>query len=102
MRGSFYKLPQTRFWYEIQEHLSALSGVAVTHAADDAVIGSWIDFTFRGQSFTINSHSGEFMFFAINKDCPGSLLTEIAGHFDAFRAEGADYGDGGDISLRRV
>jgi hypothetical protein len=102
MRNKFYQFPQRRFWYEVQEHLLALNGVAVTQAADDAIIGSWIDFTFRGQSFTINSQSGEFMFFAIDPDCSESLLTEITAHFDVFRAEGIDYGDGGDIALRRV
>jgi hypothetical protein len=102
MKSSFYKFPQTRFWYEIQEHLSALPGVAVTHAADDAVIGSWIDFTVRGHSFTINSQSGEFMFFAMTTDCPERLLAEIASHFEAFRAEGIDFDGGGDISLRGV
>ena len=102
MKSSFCKFPQTRFWHQIREHLSALPGVAVTHAADDPVIGSWIDFTFRGHSFTINSESGEFIFFATDTDCPQSSLAEISAHFEVFRTEGTDYGDGGDTSLRRV
>jgi hypothetical protein len=98
MRSNFCKFQQRRFWHEIREHLSALPGVAVMVAVDDPVIGSWIDFTFRGRSFTINSEAGEFMIFTEDAGCPEAVRAEIRAHFETF----SDSGDGGDISLRRV
>jgi hypothetical protein len=102
MSDAFYKFPQARFWHEVREHLSTLRGVAVTDTTDDPIIGSWIDFIFRGHSFTINTESGEFVFFVEDSDCPASVCAEIAAHFDSFLAERTDDGDGGDITLRRV
>ena len=61
-----------------------LPGVAVTDAADAPVVGSWIDFSFRGHSFTINAESGEFVFFVEDTGCPESVCAEIATHFESF------------------
>ena len=102
MDNSFCRFPQTRTWHELREHLSSLPGVAATDAADDPVIGSWIDFTFRGHSFTINADSGEFVFFTEDTDCPESVRTELTAHFEPFFTERTDRGDGGDITFRRV
>jgi len=102
MKSGFCKLRQTRFWHEIRQHLLELSGVAVTDAAADPVIGSWIDFTFRGHSFTINSESGEPMIFTADADCPEPVQAEIRVHFDTLSEEPTDNGDGGDITLKRV
>src|ERR1700757_690128 len=63
MNNSFYRFPQTRFWHELRDHLLALPGLAVTDFTDASVVGSWLDFTFRGYRFTINAESGEFVFF---------------------------------------
>ena len=96
MNTGFCKFPQTRFWHEVRQHLASLPGVAVIDATDAPVVGSWIDFTFRGHSFTINSESGEFVFFVEDTDCPASVRAEVAAHFESL------LGNGGDISLRRV
>ena len=102
MNKGFCRFPQTRSWHEAREHLAELQGVAVTDATDAPVVGSWIDFTFRGHSFTINAESGEFVFFVEDTDCPESVRAEVAAHFEPFFAERTDHGDDGDISLRRV
>ena len=83
MNNSFYRFPQTRFWYELRDHLSVLAGVAVTSIIDDPVIGSWLDFTFRGLQFTINVEAGEFVFFVADTDCPESVCAEVAAHFES-------------------
>lgn len=80
----FCKFPQTRFWYEVRQHLAALPGAIVVDATDALGVGSWIDFTYRGHAFTINADSGEFVFFAEDCDCPESVLAEIAAHFESF------------------
>ena len=96
MDTGFCKFPQTRFWHEVRQHLAALPGVTVTSFEDMPVGGSWLDFTFRGHSFTINAKSGEFVFFVEDTDCPASVRAQVAAHFESF------LGDGGDIALRRV
>ena len=75
---------QTRFWHEVRKHLSALPGVAVTDAADDPVVGSWIDFNFCGHLFTINAENGEFVFFVEDTSCPESVIAEVTAHFESF------------------
>ena len=100
MDNSFCKFPQTRFWHEVRQHLVALPGVTVADTTDAPIVGSWIDFTFREHSFTINAESGEFLFFV--EDCPASVRAEVTAHFERFFAEQTDHGDGGDITLRRV
>ena len=102
MNHSFCRFPQTRFWHELRDHLSALPGVVVTDFTDAPIVGSWLDFTFSGHHFTINAESGEFVFFVEDTDCPESVRAEITSHFESLLAERTDYGDGGDISLRRV
>jgi hypothetical protein len=102
MDNSFCRFSQSRAWHELREHLSSLPGVAATDAIDDPIIGSWIDFTFRGYSFTINADSGKFVFFTEDTDCPESVRAEVTAHFQPFFRERTDRGDGGDITFRRV
>ena len=83
MNNSFYRFPLTRFWYELRDHLSALPGVAVTSFADDPIVGSWLDFIFRGHQFTINVESGEFVFFVAGSDCPEFVCAVVAAHFES-------------------
>jgi hypothetical protein len=84
MDTAFCKFPQTRFWHEVRQHLATLPGVTITDATDAPVVGSWVDFAFRGHSFTINAESGEFVFFVQDTDCPESVRAEVAAHFESF------------------
>ena len=96
MANSFCKFPQSRFWHELRDHLLKLPGAAIGQCVDDPVIGSWIDFTFQGHLFTVNTQAGEFLFFADGTGCPDSVLAEIAMHCKSF------FDDSGEIALRRV
>lgn len=102
MNNGFCKFPKTRFWHEVCQHLAELPGVAVTEATDAPVVGSWIDFTFRDHSFTINAECGEFVFFVEDPGCPEPVSAEVRAYFEPFFAERTDHGDSGDITLRRV
>ena len=102
MNNGFCKFPQTRFWFEVGERLLKLRGVVVTGVADDPVVGSWIDFTFRGHFFTINAESGEFVFFFEDTLCPEIVRAEVSAHFAPFFAEKTGLEDGGDVTSRRV
>lgn len=102
MNNRLFRFPQTRFWHEVREHFSTLPGVAIMDFTDAPVIGSWLDFAFRGHHFTINAESGEFVFFVEDSHCPESVRAEIKEHFESLVAVPTDYGDGGDITLRRV
>lgn len=100
MDHDFCKFPQTRFWHEVRGHLATLPGITITSFEDRPVGGSWLDFTFRGHSFTIHAESGEFVFLV--EDCPVSVCAGVAAHFQPLSAEETDRGDAGDITLSRV
>jgi hypothetical protein len=96
MEAAFCKFPQSRFWHDLRDHLLKLPEVGVKDSADDPVIGSWIDFIYRGYSFTVNAKSGEFVFFVDGTGCPDSVLAQIAAHFQPF------FDGNGGTTLRRV
>jgi hypothetical protein len=96
VQTGFCRFPQRHFWCDLLDHLKKFPGVGVKDSVDDPVIGSWIDFTYRGYSFTINAKSGEFIFFAEDTACPDSVLAQIAAHFQPF------FSGDGEISQRRV
>ncbi len=97
----FYQHPQTCFWHEVRERLSALEGVRITCAVDDPVIGSWIDFNFRGHEFTIHGEAGTFVFSAVAGNPPDALCAEIQSHFETLLGKSMDNGDGGAMGLMR-
>jgi len=90
MAAGFCKFPQSLLWPELRDHLLQLSGVRVSSFTDEPVIGSWIDFKFRGHSFTINATDGEFIFFVDDTGCPDSVLSQITSHFQPLFDGGAD------------
>ena len=56
----FASLPQVRLWHDLRDHLQALPGVEVTGFLTDGVIGSWLDFYFRGHRFTVSEREGSY------------------------------------------
>jgi hypothetical protein len=80
----FVALPQVRLWHDLHEYLQRLQGVNITGFLTDGVIGSWIDFSFRGHSFTINEQSGQYQFFVGDADCSDEVLSEVTRHCKAF------------------
>jgi hypothetical protein len=84
MESAFCTLPQTRCWHEVREHLSLIPGVTIKNSADAPVVASWIDFTFRGNSFSINADDGKFLFFAKDGGRPESVLDQVRAHFETF------------------
>lgn len=84
MNESFASFPQTRFWYEVHDHLASLQGVVITSSADAHIVGSWIDFSFRGHAFSINATAGEFRFYVEGAECSRAILEGLVGHFESF------------------
>jgi hypothetical protein len=80
----FAELPQVKLWHELRDHLKELRGVEVTGFVTDGVVGSWLDFTFRGHHFTVNERLGTYQFFVDAADCSESMLTEIVSHCEGF------------------
>ena len=80
----FATLPQVKLWHDLRDHLQKLRGVGVTDFVTDGVVGSWIDFAFRGHRFTINERSGTYQFFVDAADCPECILKEITSHCERF------------------
>ncbi len=76
----FAKLPQTKLWHELRDHLQKLNGAVVTGFLTDGNTEAWIDFKFRGQTFTINDQFGHYWFFVDDPLCPDEILTEVVTH----------------------
>ena len=96
METPFCQFPQTRLWHDLRDHLLKLSGVGVGDCADDPIIGSWIDFTYDGNFFTINAKSGDFVIFVVGTACSDSALARITAHFEPF------FEDDAEITVRGV
>jgi len=80
----FVALPQVRLWHDLHTHLQRLQGVNISGFLTDGVIGSWIDFSYRGHAFTINEQSGEYQFFVDDPACPDEVLSEVTRQCKAF------------------
>lgn len=77
----FLDVPESVSWGEMRQATERLNGAKITGYVSDEVIEMWLDFNFRGQSFSINNPCGEFWFFVDDADCPNEILIEIAEHF---------------------
>lgn len=64
---------------DLYEYLGTLDGVEMKGATADFT-EVWMDFSFRGYDFAINTQLGDYWFFAENPDCPQEILLEIAAH----------------------
>jgi hypothetical protein len=82
----FAALPESRSWYELRDHVSRLSGAKVADFVTDGVTEAWIEFTYRGQAFTINNQFGEFWFFVRDPGCSADILTEVVSHCQSLLA----------------
>jgi hypothetical protein len=78
----FASLPATASWYSVRDHAMTLPGATVTGFLCDEVTEAWIDFTYKGEAFTINDQFGEYWFCVTNPRCPESLLSEVAAHWE--------------------
>ena len=67
-------------WSDLYDYLGKLDGVKNTGFLTDNVTEVWMDFSFRGQDFSVNNEMGEYWFFAENPNCPEEILIKIAEH----------------------
>ncbi len=78
----FAELPQTVLWYEVRDHVGALSGARLTSFLCDGITVAWIDFRYRAHTFSINDQFGEYWFFVSDPECPDEILLEVIDHFE--------------------
>ena len=64
-------LPASARWYSVRDHANP-SWRNGTGFLCDEVTEAWVDFTYKGEAFTINDQFGEYWFFATNPRCPES------------------------------
>jgi hypothetical protein len=84
----FASLPATQDWYVVRDHTHSLSGAALTGFACDGVTEAWIDFTYLGESFTINDQFGEYWFFVSNASCNEQHLLAVKAHWASLLSNG--------------
>jgi hypothetical protein len=78
---NFVLLPQSRSPLRLLFHVFTLPGAVPTNYVPSMIAGSWIDFRYKGQKFSINNQYGDFWFFVRDPSCPESVLTAVAAHF---------------------
>jgi hypothetical protein len=84
----FLCLPETYPWEPFRNHITKLSGATVTGFVTDQVVELWIDFSFKGQTFSVNNQFGEYWFFAADPNCPDAILETIVAHCSGFCDQG--------------
>jgi len=83
----FAELPESRSWRELRDHLARLSGVYITKFLTDEVTEAWIDFAYRGHTFSVNNQFGDYWFFVREPGCPDDILIEVVSHCQPFLHE---------------
>lgn len=76
----FASLPESCSWSALRKHIGKLAGVGLGEYVTDGVTEAWIEFTYRGYSFTVNIQLGEYWFFSSAPECPDDILAEIVPH----------------------
>ncbi len=74
--------PNQPQWHRIKEHVASLSGAVLTSFVTDDVTEAWIDFSYAGQSFSINNQQGAWWFFVQEATCPDQVLQQVLDHFE--------------------
>ncbi|HWB73467.1 MAG TPA: hypothetical protein VG755_00900 [Nannocystaceae bacterium] len=69
-------------WEVLREHVRTLAGAELTGYVTDHVTEAWIDFTWRGHSFSLNNQHGQWWFFVADPTCPDELLEGVLDHFE--------------------
>lgn len=88
-RRQFADLPQSVLWDAVRDHVSKLNDAKLTGFVCDYVTEAWIDFTYRGEKFSINDQLGEYWFFVKNPACGDEILSEVIAHFRLLLAPSA-------------
>jgi len=83
----FGSLPQTVLWQALRDHIDRMPGVTVTSFVSDFVTEAWIDFTYRGQEFSVNDQFGDYWFFVKDPACPDVILDEILNYSQRLLSE---------------
>lgn len=76
----FAALPFTKSWHSLRRHIERLEGVSATSIITDEVTEAWIDFSYRGQEFSVNNQFGEYWLFVKDPACPEEDLEAVYSH----------------------
>jgi len=79
----FGELPQTVLWYDLRDHVERFEGARVTDFITDHVTEAWIDFSYRGNSFSVNDQCGDYWFFVEDPSCPDDILKAVLSHCES-------------------
>jgi hypothetical protein len=77
---NFIDLPESVDWWQLRDHIGTLQNVTLTGFVTDGVTEAWIDFTYRGHTFSVNNQHGDYWFFVTDPRCPDAILLEVAHH----------------------
>lgn len=78
----FADIPETVFFDAIRNCAAKLEGAIETGFVSDWVTEMWLDFDFRGHSFSVNNQFGEYWFFVRDPACSDEILFDVISHFE--------------------
>jgi hypothetical protein len=81
---NFADLPETVSFEKLREISAKLNGAIETDFLTDWVTEVRLDFTYRGEKFSINNQMGDYWFFVDNPYCADEILLEVFEHFRKF------------------
>lgn len=74
----FLSIPEVVGPEDLRDLLAGLPGAVITDFLTDLVTEAWIDFSYRGHTFSVNNQQGEYWFFVEDPTCPDGTLEAIA------------------------
>ncbi len=77
----FVDMPEVVFFDEVADHVEELGGAKITEFLTDGVVEMWLEFEYRGHSFSVNNKLSNYLFFVEDANCPDEILLEIINHF---------------------
>ena len=79
----FVSIPEVCSFDEFHRHIESLSCTEITGYTTDNISEMWLDFTFRGHSFSVNNQFGDFWFFVTDSECPDVILKNLIEHCES-------------------
>ncbi len=78
----FVDMPvEIAFFDDFADHVEELEGAEITEFITDGIVEMWLEFTYRGQKFSVNNQFADYWFFVEDPFCDEEILLEVIEHF---------------------
>jgi hypothetical protein len=78
----FVDMPvEIAFFDDFADHVEELDGAEITEFITDGIVEMWLEFTYRGHTFSVNNQFTDYWFFVEDPFCDEEILIEVISHF---------------------